>query len=429
MAAVSPLRGIRYAPGRVDLGAVLAPPYDVIGEAERERLHARDAHNVVRIDSGGEQPGDVAGVADGYTRAADRLAEWLAGGVLAADPRPAVYVHEHSFSSDADPGRRLVRRGLFARVPALPWEQSEVLPHERTLRGPKEDRLRLMRATRAQTSAVFVLWDRAPGLADLLAEVGGAEPDAVAEHPGEAGPEQHRLWVVDEPARLAAVTAALAPARLYIADGHHRFETAAAYARERRAAEPDAPAGADFAMVLLWMCAADDPALEVLPTHRLVLPGPGIPPSLAGLLERLGDRVTAVPATGLEAAVAAAAAHRGGDHAFAVAAADGAAVVLVPRRREGGPRRRLDVSVAEEVLLGDGCGLDPARIEAGALAYTRGVDAAAGAVARGEATLAVCLAGCTTAEIIAVSDAGETMPQKSTYFHPKVPTGLVLSPL
>jgi uncharacterized protein (DUF1015 family) len=427
VATVSPLRGVRFDPGRVELGRVLAPPYDVISDAQREQLYAQDPHNIVRIDYGREEPGDTAGVEDRYTRAAAQLQSWQAEGVLRRDGRPAVYVHDHAFTGvDGSPR---VRRGIHVRVPALPWEQSEVLPHERTMRGPKEDRLRLMRATRTQTSPVFALWDRAPGMAEALDAATGRDPDATAAHCGEVGPEQHRLWVVDGGDAVASILEALGPARLYIADGHHRFETAAAYAAERRAAEPDAAAGADFAMTLLWLCGADDDALEVLPTHRLVLPGPGIPSSLGELLPRLGDRFTVEPQPSLESAVTAAAARRETDHAIAVAGRDGAALLTAPRRFGGSARAGLDVSVVQDEVLGRGCGLDPDAVAGGAVAYTRSVAGAQAAVADGGAALAVCVNGCTTAEIIAVSDAGETMPQKSTYFHPKVPTGLVLSPL
>ena len=427
MAEVVPLRGVRFDPGRVDLSRVLAPPYDVISDAQRELLYSRDPHNFVRVDYGRDQPDDVAGVRDRYTRAAAQLQGWLDAGVLRRDPRPTVYVHDHTFTS-AD-GRRLTRRGVVARVRALPWERSEILPHERTMRGPKEDRLRLMRATRTQTSSILVLWDRAPGITEALAAATATAADARACVAGELGGEEHRLWVVDDPRLVAAAGEALRPARLYMADGHHRLETAAAYAAERRAAEPDAAADADFDFVLVHLCAADDPAVEVLPTHRLVLPGPGVPGSLEALLERLGSRFRVERHSSLESAVAGAAALRETHHAIAGAAADGAALLLAPRLTGGSPRSRLDVTVVQDEILARGCGLSSDAIASGAVDYTRSVAAADTAVRDGVAALAVCLNGCTTAEIIAVSDAGETMPQKSTYFYPKVPTGLVLSAL
>ena len=406
---------------------MLAPPYDVISPEQREALYGRDLRNIVRIDYGRHETGDRPGVEDRYTRAAGHLESWLKLGVLARDPQRAVYVADHTFV--AEDGRVRTRRGVYVRTPARPWDEADVLPHERTLRGPKEDRLALMRATRMQTSAVFALWDRAPGITEALAAATERGPDAAGATDGEVGVERHRLWVVDDPADLAAILEALSASRLYIADGHHRFETAATYAAERRAAEPGAGEDADFEMTLLHLCAADDPAIEVLPTHRLVRPTAGVPDRVADLLARLGGAFSAEPAPSLAAAVAAARLRRDSEHALAVAAADGAFLLHRSRHEGVSPRAALDVSVLQEEILERGCGLDAEAVAQGALAYTRNVDEAEESVAAGTAALAVCLNGCTTGEIIAVSDARETMPQKSTYFYPKVPTGLVLSPL
>ncbi|HEY6378794.1 MAG TPA: DUF1015 domain-containing protein [Candidatus Dormibacteraeota bacterium] len=427
MAVTRPLRGLRYDPARTAVARALAPPYDVIDEAQRERLYGLGPHNIVRVDFGRDEPGDIPGERDRYTRARDLLSAWSLAGVLRRDPRPAAYVHDHGFQDAV--GWTLNRRGVIVGVRALPWDQADVLPHERTLRGPKADRLALMRATRTQTSAVLLIWDRAPGLAELLAAACAADPDLSAETDGEVAAENHRLWVVDNPTVVAEVVEALAPARLYMADGHHRFETAAAYAAERRAAELPASPEAGFAWVLAELCAADDPALLVLPTHRLVLPRPGVPNSLAELMARLPARWRVEPTPDLAAAVAAAAAQRDRAHALAVAGSDGAALLLAGREPSASPRARLDVSVVEDEILGRACGLDAASIAAGALDFAREVEDAGRAVAEGRAGLALCLNGCTTREMIEVSDAGEQMPQKSTYFSPKVPTGLVLSPL
>ncbi len=249
MARLRPLRGVRYDTSVVELGSVLAPPYDVISAAQQHELYARDLRNIVRVDYGAELPGDVADSDDRYTRARGHLNSWLGLGILRRDEAPALYVVDHEFLG-AD-GRRHVRRGILGRVPARRWEESEVLPHERTMRGPKEDRLALMRTTRMQTSAVWVMWNRAPGIAEALAAATGRAPDMEGETAGELDVERVRAWVVSDPRHLAAVDAALDPGTLYIADGHHRFETAAAYAEERRAAEPDAPDDADFAMTLV----------------------------------------------------------------------------------------------------------------------------------------------------------------------------------
>ena len=486
MARLRPLRGVRYNGGHCQLAGVLAPPYDVISPALQQTLYGRDMRNIVRIDFGKELEGDAPGVEDRYTRARGHLDSWLNLGILVRDEQPALYVTDHEFVSGD--GTRHVRRGIHGRVPALPWDEGEVLPHERTMRGPKEDRLALMRATGMQTSPVWVLWDRAPGITEALAAATDRPPDVEGFMDGELDREEHRLWVVSDPAHLAAIDAALAPAQLYIADGHHRYETAVAYAQERRAAMPDAPADADFAQILLYACGADDPSVEVWPTHRMVrwpagnhgsesgggltsvtaagLGNPGdargasdgdtggsalargdagaattgasgiaVMPgaaafTLAALRERLAPHgFTLEPAADLAAATHAAQTRRGAQHAFGVAASDGAALLTAPRRTTASPRESLDVSVLADRILGDGLGITAEAIAGGALSFTRDVDEAERAVRSGTVALAFTCNSTTTAEIVAVSDAGEVMPQKSTYFYPKVPTGLVLSPL
>ena len=428
MARLRPLRGVRYDPTVVDFGSVLAPPYDVISEAQQQDLYARDLRNVVRIDYGAELPGDVPDKDDRYTRAAGHLQSWLNLDILRRDDSPALYVTDHEFLGAE--GHRHVRRGILGRVPAKRWEESEVLPHERTMRGPKEDRLRLMRATRMQTSAVWIMWDRAAGIAEALAAATGRRPDMEGETTGELDVERLRLWVVSDPRQLAAIDAALEPARLYIADGHHRFETAAAYAEERRAAEPEAPEDADFAMTLVYASAADDPVLDIWPTHRLVKPREGLPGTLDGVAAQLsGDGFALQRRESLAAATDEARRLRDEAHAFGVQAADGAALLIAPRTPTASPRDSLDVTVLSDRVLGDALDITADDVTAGALIYTRDVAEVERLVGAGQACLGFTVGSTTTAEIIAVSDAAEVMPQKSTFFYPKVPTGLVLSPL
>jgi uncharacterized protein (DUF1015 family) len=423
MAAVQPFEGTRFNPEHVKLGGVLAPPYDVISAEQRNELYGRDLRNIVRIDYGMTYPEDVDGVDDQYTRAASFLASWLELDILVRDEPASFYVVDHSFQHPEGGERR--RRGLLATVGAAPWESSDLRPHERTLRGPKADRLALMRATRAQTSPIFALWTAAGGIAEILDAVATGNALLGGRIDGDIASEKLLLWRVADPEHVASIAAALQGAALYVADGHHRYETAAAYAAERRAADPSAPDNAPFERCLVYLTAADDPGITILPTHRLVRPGPGIAFSLDDLWARLDDVYETVPAADGRAALAAAASMHATHHAFAVVAHDGAAVLRRPRRADGSPRHRLDVAVLEtEVLLPAGVSRD--MISGGALAYTRDPEELDGAVMRGEATLAFGVSPVTAGEVIAVADAGETMPQKSTYFYPKVPTGLAL---
>lgn len=423
MATVEPFPGTRYNPEHVKLGGVLAPPYDVITDARREELYGRDMRNIVRIDYGVSYPQDVEGVDDRYTRAASFLTSWRDLGVLVRDEPASFYVVDHHFQHPDGTQRR--RRGLLATVGATPWESSDLRPHERTMRGPKADRLALMRATRAQTSPVFAVWTNAGGIAETLEGLATGEALLGGRIDGEIASEKLLLWRVAEPRQVAAIAAALRGAGLYVADGHHRYETAAAYAAERRADEPDAPPDARFERALVYLAAADDPGITILPTHRLVRPGPGIAFSLDDLWARLDDVYETLPAADGRAAIAAASAMRDTHHAFAVVAPDGAAVLRRPRSAGGSPRDRLDVAVLETEVL-EPAGVTRDMISGGALTYTRDPGGLDAAVRSGAAILAFGVSPVSAGDVIAVADAGEAMPQKSTYFYPKVPTGLVL---
>ena len=407
------------------LGGVLAPPYDVIDDLQRDELYGRDLRNVVRIDYGVEYADDVPGRNDRYTRAAHFLTSWLELGILIREPEPAVYVHDHEFTHPD--GQQRHRRGVLVTVPAEPWERSELRPHERTMRAPKEDRLALLRALRAQTSPVFAMAAGAVGITPMLDDVAAGPALIGGRTHGELGAEKHLLWkAVGDRARELAE--ALTPATLYVADGHHRYETAVAYHVERAMSEPDAPADAPFRRCLVYLADAADPALTILPTHRMVRPAEGVAYSLDDLWSRLDDAWEEDAAPDLETAMTLAAELRASHHAFGVVAGDGVAVLRRPRRPASTPRAGLDASVLEtEVLAPAGVSRDA--VMAGGLGYTRVAAELAAAVNRGDAVLGFGVQPVTTAEVIAVADAGETMPQKSTYFYPKVPTGLVIHPV
>src|SRR3954452_12259678 len=253
MAEVRPFRALHYDLDRVDgLQSVVAPPYDVIDPAQRADLLARSRYNVVEIDLP-QSDGDP------YAHAAEVFDEWKSDGVLVRDDAPALWALEQEYTGPD--GRRRARHGFFARVKVEDYGPGRIRPHERTHPGPKEDRLRLTRATQANLSPIFSLYDDPSGAAwgAIAPHIEGAAWGEVAEADGTV----HRLWRVADPAALEAVRAALEDVELLIADGHHRYETARVFARE-----PGAPAGADH--VLMCLVALQDPGLTVFPTHRLV---------------------------------------------------------------------------------------------------------------------------------------------------------------
>ena len=439
MPVVRPFRALRYSPGAVaDLAAVVAPPYDVIGPDEHRRLLARDPHNVVRLDLPSAEPGD-ADPDDRYRRAARHLGAWRGNGVLRRDPRPTVSVLEDTYHL---PGRdeEHVRRGFFARVRLEPFGAG-IRAHERTMSGPREDRYRLLRATGVNTSPVVAIYeDRTGRVAEILEGI--AATSAVVDLIDEVG-VRHRLWPVvageaggDSTAgRLCDIASA---ATLTIADGHHRYETALRYARERRAGMADA-VERDTDDVLMLLLEPVAGPLHVLPTHRVVL-GLG-PEGVAAIESGLATFFEVEPDVRVERLLGAfgpLGGAAGGAGRFGLWTRDGG--MILRARRDAlaahlpsgaAALRRLDVSLlgaALEALAG----IDAAATaDGGRIRYT--MDAAEAIVLVHDRTdgadAAFLLEPTPAAEIVAVAADGDVMPQKSTYIYPKALTGLVINPL
>jgi uncharacterized protein (DUF1015 family) len=432
---VRPFRALRFRPEAVgDLSLVLSPPYDVISPDEQRRLLGRHPRNVVRLDlpeaEAGEEPDER------YRRAARTLAAWRSDGTLHKDPRPSIYVYEQTYVVPRT-GIERTQRGFFGRLRLEAPGDGSVLPHERTLDAPKEDRYRLLRATGVNTSPVVGLYaDRSGAAARLLEAVAATPPEVdVRDDDG----VRHRLWTVPDdseqggPATTLAGLAGAGP--ITIADGHHRYETALRYRDERRMArscEEDPPF--DY-LLMLFLDAASEP-LTVLPTHRLV-GGLGS----ADAREAAATLFDVEPAS-REALMEAfgAASGPGGRGRFGLWTRSGGA--LLTARREafeqglplgGGALRGLDVTllgVALERLFG----IDEQAVGAGdRVSYTKSAGDALGLVDRGmddptAADAAFLLEPTPVASIVAVAADGDVMPQKSTYFYPKPLTGLLINP-
>lgn len=437
MPDLRPFRALRYEPSRVrDLAAVVAPPYDVIDPEMRARLVARDPANVVRLDLPVEELGD--GPDDRYRRAARTLAAWRSDGTLRKDPQPSIYVYEQRYLI---PGteRERTQRGYFARLRLEPYgPDSGVLPHERTLSGPKEDRYKLLRATGVNTSPVVVLFDDTSGSTeDRLAAVAGGPPDLdVSDDDGVC----HRMWSLpasgDGPASIVAgsLLEAGGSAPVTIADGHHRYETALRYRDERRmsrSCDEDPP----FDYVLALMLEATRQELTVLPTHRLVRRiGSG---GAEQLLARAPELFDIEP---IESSEAMKAALTGGDAAggrgrFGLWTRAGGAILtarrdaFAPFLPAGGEAvRSLDVTLLA-TALDRLAGIDADAVADGAVGYTKSAEDAIAAVDTGSgADAAFLLEPTPVVSIEAVAREGDVMPQKSTYFYPKALTGLVINP-
>jgi uncharacterized protein (DUF1015 family) len=416
MADVQPIKTLRYEPEVAGpLEDLIAPPYDVIDDELRAQLVARSPHNVVEID-----------LPESYEGAAETLAEWRERGVLTQEDEPAIWVLRQDYT--APDGSTRTRRGFFARVRVEDYGAGRIRPHERTHPGPKEDRLRLTRATRANLSPIFSLFPDASGAAtEMLAHATSGDPFAqVTDHEG----TRNTLWRVSDPESIAALQAALADAELLIADGHHRYETARAYADELGGE-------GDHRYVLMFLVSLDDPGLLVFPTHRM----------LTGLkddsekqlairdvarrdfeIEQLDDaRELEPPADGDRVAF-------GYMDSFLKRPVrltlkdQSIADEALPGMPE--PYRRLDTAVLEALVLRGALGMSEDDIShLRGLDYSKNLDDAIERVESGAADAGFFMRATPVEQVREVAAAGESMPPKSTYFFPKVPTGLVFNPL
>jgi uncharacterized protein (DUF1015 family) len=429
MADIAPLTPLRYDLSRLagTLARVVAPPYDVIDAAQRADLAAQDPHNVVRLILP-EGEGDAK-----YAEAARLLESWRSEGALFRDDEPAFYRYDQSFVAPGD-GVKRTRRGFLALVKLVPFSDGVVLPHERTLSGPKEDRLKLFRATRTNLSPGFMLY-RDP-LRALDAPLASAK---VITQLTTADGVSHELAKVRDREAIRAIVRGVAQSSLLIADGHHRYETALRYAQETDETSGVRDAGAEHRWFMVFLANGDDPELVVFPTHRHVhgLPSFDYAATLARAerlfsVRRLADGATAAAARdalrGLSSSVAACG--KGGEIAILTLRAD-AALASHPTL---GPLpevlRRTDVALLHAGLLEDVLGITPqAQAAKTNLWYPQDADLALARVRRGEGDVLFLMNATPVADVRAVAEAGHVMPQKSTFFYPKVWTGLTIHTL
>jgi len=417
MADVQPLRALHYDQSVVgSLSDVVAPPYDVIDAEQRAALLAKSPYNVVAVDLPQGEP-------DPYTAAGELFESWQRRGGLVRDEDPAIWAHTQDYTGPD--GKARTRRGFFCRVRIEEYGPGRVRPHERTHPGPKEDRLRLTRATQANVSPIFSLYSDPTNAAwSALAPATETAPwGEVTDGDGTV----HRIWRIGEPAAIAAVQAATASAELLIADGHHRYETMQAYANE-------VGGEGEHRYILMCLVALEDPGLTVFPTHRLVkglddarrealeqmlardfeisevsqaelTPEPGRGPLELGLLDQGGARARRL---------------RLKDQAIADAALPGRSAAY----------RELDTGVLETLILKNTLGFSDDDISHfNGMFYARDTAEAIRMVSSGYYEAAFLMRPTPVEQVREVAAAGENMPPKSTYFFPKLLTGLLFNPL
>ncbi len=444
MALIAPFRGLRYNPEIVkDLGSVMAPPYDVISPEGQRAFHARHEQNVIRLILGEALAGDDA-ARNQYSRAGDCFRRWQAEQVLVRDPSPAVYLYQQTFQPYG--AGTLTRYGLIGLVRLEEFGSRTVFPHERTLGAAKADRLRLMQACHANLSSVFGIY---PGrLLELDRLAAAAEESKPIIDLTDWDNICHRVWICQDREAIGRLQAECTSTPIFIADGHHRYETALAFRDLMRAKETGDPAQTQrrpYNYIMMTLVSAEDPGLVILPIHRLLrhLPGGGLDGYLAQLARQFIVEMLPVPSDPTAAASALLSRLRqtkdgahcfglygGEERAYLLTLADEQALEAKVEEDKPPVYRRLDVTIVHALLIeGPWSRHGLCDLPEDALSYHHDAAEAIRLIQQGEWAAAILLNSTKIAEVQAVAEAGLRMPPKSTFFHPKLLTGLVIHPL
>jgi uncharacterized protein (DUF1015 family) len=427
MAEIAAFRGILYDTQKAGAAEnLLAPPYDVISPAERAKLAALDPHNCVRLILP-EGEGDSK-----YAHAAADLKEWLNAGILVRDSVPALYRYHQTFTAE---GRTATRKGFICRIRLHRFDEGVVLPHERTLAGPKADRLKLKRATRCHLSQVFALYSDPQRKSDEpFAALEASEPALEGTTTDKV---TQKLWRLTDAAAIARVVSLLADQKVYIADGHHRYETMLALREELRTETKSPRSSIEYGTIFL--ANMDDPSLLVFPTHRVVHGLSGF--DLGAVLERAKQFFTITQADAASAPIVRSQLANLGKSTPSFAIAKGPNVFYLALRKDvdlervpslRGPAvlRQLDVTLLHALVIEGILGIDRAAQEKQTnLRYVKDTVLALDEAADPAVDAVLLMNPTPVAHVKAVADTGEVMPQKSTFFYPKLASGLVLNPL
>jgi uncharacterized protein (DUF1015 family) len=425
MAEIQPFRGVLFNTQRVKANDVLTQPYDKITPEMRERYLKLSPYNLVRIELGKEEPGDSESN-NKYTRARDLYQAWLRDGVLRRATKPALYYLEQTFAAPDGSGAR-TRKALVARVRLHRWDEGVILPHEHTLSKPKADRLSLLRACGSQQGQIFMLYPR-PRRTPLPAPTG--EPTLTTTDDYGV---MNKLWEIADTTAIQTAQESLRAVKFYIADGHHRYETALAFRDECRAAADKPDPNAPYEFVMATLVDMTDPGLVVLPTHRAV--ANLAPFDRQRFRNQLAESFAIEPAPSLEKLLAA---MKGGDHLMGMRDTEGFALLRPKDLAALGSLfankpplwNTLDVAILHVGILEAMLGIDEVRLrEEANVTYWREPEKATGLVQAGKAQLAFFLNPTHAEDVKAIADARSRMPQKSTDFYPKLLSGIVINDL
>jgi uncharacterized protein (DUF1015 family) len=447
MAQIKGFRAIRHNLDAIDADPadVLAPPYDVIDPDEQDALYERHPANVIRLILNRQHDSDTA-ENNRYTRAKRHMMDWLAEGILAQDAQPGMYAHHQTFT-DAH-GDEHTRKGFLGAVRLATYDEEIVLPHERTLRGPKVDRLELMKACDSNLSPIFFLYDDPERKVDAVLEANldvSDELDLTTEHDD----IRHQTWPVLNPKAQAEIGSILEGTQVLIADGHHRYETALAYRDFRRQVAEEPTDDAPYEYVMAFMVNIHDPGLQVFPTHRVVhgVDGFGGAESIDTLIDeldssgafkvrRLAHDLVDEPLRLKEQLESA------GEHlpSFMLLSKEAEGPILVQYTGDSDTDifdadtpdsvRRLDVSILHEGIIDRMIGISKEAQEAKTnLRYVKNMADAIAAREDDDVQLVMLMNPTPVEQVVEVCKSGGKMPQKSTFFYPKILSGLTINPL
>jgi uncharacterized protein (DUF1015 family) len=425
--AIRPFKAVIYNRDTVkDMARVVAPPYDIIPPAMQNELYRKHPENIVRLILGKIRPGDTADD-NRYTRAKRDYSEWLKDRILVRDGRDAIYIYTQIY---ADGKKRIERTGFIALMALEMGDRRTVLPHENTLHAPKADRLNLIRSVKANLSPIFVLYeDPAHQVLKVIRdEISGRKPflDVTFDR------ARHKVWRIDSPDAIKVIEGLMLPRNIFIADGHHRYETSRNYANELDAAGADARLKANARFLMAYFVESDEGMLTILPAHRLIKNTGGL--GLKDILERLKRHFLIRKAPSLTACLAGMARLKN-FHAFGMYAGKNDFYLLKLKDEKAidaaisansADWRRLDVTILHLFLLEHTLGIkdDEENIE-----YVKDPRETARFVKSGKFKIAFFLNPTKVSEVKRIASLGEKMPRKATYFYPKPLSGLVINKL
>jgi uncharacterized protein (DUF1015 family) len=437
MAMIAPFQGVLYSQAKAGpVADLVCPPYDIISHDEQQTLYRRNPFNVIRLEYGLESPGDTE-TDNRYTRAAALLNEWFRAGVLRQSAEPAFYIYEMDYAAG---GRHKKLRGFISLVRIEDYDSGIVKPHETTLSGPKTDRLNLLRSCRASFSQIFSLFSDPRGAVSAVLGSAKGKPELEAR---DGDGVAHRVWTLTDRNAIDAIAREMTDKPFFIADGHHRYDTALNYRNERRKAAGEFTGREPYNYVAMFLARMEDPGLTILPAHRALFNLNDFHPrrfeedlNKYFNIERIDFTRKSEPAdrrTVLETMA------RRADHGrvFGMRVRGEHSYYLLTLRSEADmdavipdkspAYRRLDVSILHHLIIDRLLGIRMETHKLGLnIEYIKDADEAIRRAETGEAELIFLMNPTKVSEVKEVAAAGERMPQKATYFYPKLLTGLVM---